>query len=198
MQISVGIRDDILTNPQLPDTRIDIAIDERFESLISERWLQMVMEHALRIALPREQSAVQVSLMVTDDETVKALNAEYRGLNEITDVLSFSATHPGHWEGVAESPDGQGVGPKESSDDPFILPPGELPPLGEIVVSYPQTQKQAITANHPVERELALLIVHGVLHLMGHDHLEPDDQTLMQTQEGIALDAIFSPGAEMR
>lgn len=158
----------------------------------------MVMEHALLVALPVEQREAQVSLLVTDDETVKALNAEYRGLNEVTDVLSFSTTHPGHWEGAEDAPADRYVGPGESCPEIFVLPPDEPPPLGEVVISYPQTQKQATAANHPVDRELALLIVHGVLHLMGHDHLEPAEQSRMQTQERIALEAIFSPGTEMR
>ena len=76
----------------------------------------------------------------------------------------------------------------------FILPPEELPPLGEVIVSYPQTLRQAEQRGEPVERELALLLVHGVLHLVGHDHLEPEETELMQARERAALAEVFQVG----
>ncbi len=64
--------------------------------------------------------------------------------------------------------------------------------LGDIVISYPQVQRQALAGNQPLEREMALLIVHGVLHLMGHDHLGPEEQAEMQAKERAALALLFS------
>jgi probable rRNA maturation factor len=69
----------------------------------------------------------------------------------------------------------------------FVLPPGELSPLGEVIVSYPQAQRQAEQRRAPLEHELALLVIHGVLHLTGHDHLEPEESALMQSKERTAL-----------
>ena len=67
------------------------------------------------------------------------------------------------------------------------MPPGEPLPLGEVIVSYPQAQRQAEERGGRLEHELALLIVHGVLHLVGYDHLEPHDTELMQSREQEAL-----------
>ena len=94
--------------------------------------------------------------------------------------MSFSAEHRGHWEGESEPPE-------DSEDFDFVTPPGELSPLGEVILSYPQAQRQAEQRGVPLEHELALLVVHGVLHLTGHDHLEPEEATLMQSKERSAL-----------
>ena len=102
---------------------------------LSEAWLERALRLALEQALPPETPG-QVSLLVTDDATVRELNRRYRGLDEVTDVLSFSATHQGHWEGDAEPPDA-GLDSAEDWPD-FILPPEELPPLGEVIISYPR------------------------------------------------------------
>lgn len=169
-------------------------MDETFQEELSEKWLILVMERALQVALAPEERRCQVGLLITDDETVRELNGEYRGLDEVTDVLSFSADHPGHWEGDDEAPQDRYLGPDESTPNPFVLPPDQLPPLGEVIVSYPQTRRQAQAGKQPVERELALLIVHGVLHLVGHDHLAADEQDQMQAKEQTALHAIFKLG----
>ena len=167
-----------------------ISVAEDFQAELSEAWLERALRLALEQALPPETPG-QVSLLVTDDATVRELNRRYRGLDEVTDVLSFSATHQGHWEGDAEPP--QDSGPDSAEDWPdFILPPEELPPLGEVIISYPQTRRQAGELNRPVARELALLIVHGVLHLVGYDHEEPAETARMQAREQAALTAIFS------
>ena len=122
--------------------------------------------------------------MVTGDETVRKLNRDYRGLDEVTDVLSFSPLHSGQWEG--ETPeDREGLGGPGNSD--FVYPPGEPVPLGEVVISFPQAQRQALDRSQPVDREMALLIVHGVLHLAGHDHAEPLEETTMKSKEQAAL-----------
>ena len=72
----------------------------------------------------------------------------------------------------------------------FVLPPGEPSPLGEVIISFPQTIRQAQERNGQVEQELALLIVHGVLHLVGYDHMEPEDEAQMQAKERAALAAV--------
>ena len=144
--------------------------------------------------------AAQVAVMVTDDNTVQGLNHEYRGVDEVTDVLSFSADHPGHWEGVDEVPQDR-LGTSLPTDEafPFPLPPDELPTLGEVIISYPQTQRQSraqaeklrMTEEEALKRELALLLVHGVLHLVGHDHIESGQAADMQAKEQAALAPIF-------
>ena len=155
------------------------SLDEPFGAEIDADWLEVVVRAGLMAA--GIVGDTEVSLLITDDETVRALNAEYRGLDETTDVLSFSAEHPGHWEG-------DGDGPSEQAEDSdFVLPPGARQPLGEIIISWPQAQRQAIEHGVSPERELALLVVHGALHLVGHDHLEAEDTSRMQALEREAL-----------
>ena len=159
-----------------------ISVDEPFVHLVDEEWLGRVARSAMVAALATP-GAAQVSLLIAGDATVKELNAEYRGLDEVTDVLSFSAGHQGHWEGDDE-------GPEDVSGVSFILPPGEPEPLGEVIVSYPQAKRQADEQGVSVDRELAHLVVHGVLHLTGHDHVEPEEAALMQAKEQASLAAL--------
>ncbi len=154
-----------------------------------------MVQAALVVALP-EGAECQMSLVITGDETVKSLNRDYRGLDEVTDVLSFSASHSGHWEGEAvpdngpQSREQHGCREQGHQETDFVYPPGEPAPLGDVVISYPQTQRQATGRGVPLDQELALLIVHGVLHLAGYDHLEPDEETEMQAKERLALKGI--------
>jgi probable rRNA maturation factor len=224
--------------------QIYISVSEDFRQDLSEDWLEQALRLALSEALLPDEPC-QVSLLVTDDATVQELNRDYRGLDEVTDVLSFSATHSGHWEGIAEPPPASIESMAESTAEPmpttgpmgtigtigsieigeaaeagaaeagpsdsgpeafpafapddwpdFVLPPDELPPLGEVIISYPQTRRQALALDRPVDQELALLIVHGVLHLVGHDHLEPEETARMQAREQAALSALFQVRGE--
>ena len=86
----------------LPISEIDVSIDPEFAEALSEDWLVSVLQKALIVAVP-DGDPYQVSLMVTGDDTVRQLNKQYRGLDEVTDVLSFSAEHSGHWEGEDEA-----------------------------------------------------------------------------------------------
>ena len=189
-----------------PQRQIHVTIEEPFQGRLSIRWVRKVIASALDQALPEGQAA-QVSVLVTGDETVQGLNRDYRGVDEVTDVLSFSADHPGHWEGDEDFLPNKLTASAEDRPDsdqafPFPLPPDELPTLGEVIISYPQTERQAANQNQvvgasagdggaAVDRELALLLVHGVLHLVGHDHLERLETAEMQAKERAALAPIF-------
>jgi probable rRNA maturation factor len=175
-------------SPQ-PDRQIDVSIETPFQRELSKPWLVEVMAEALRVAFPGE-APCQVSLVVAGDETLQSLNREFRGLDEVTDVLSFSGSVPGRWEGDGEAPGDRYLKPGEE-EMPFVIPPGEAPPLGEVIISYPQACRQALERGEPALRELALLIVHGVLHLGGHDHLAPEETARMKAKESAVLQAIF-------
>ncbi len=172
-----------------PLQEIDISVAYAYQQELSEGWLRIVMEAALAEILPQGELA-QAGLVVTDDETVQELNRQFRGLDEVTDVLSFSASHSGHWAGEISESGSENVKREDAGPFPFTLPPGEPFPLGEVIISFPQTQRQAQERNCPVEQELALLIVHGVLHLVGYDHMEPEEEARMQAKERSALSAV--------
>jgi len=103
----------------------------------------------------RRKPPVEVTLLLTDDDQLQALNKEYRGINQPTDVLSFESgeTLPGMKE-----------------DDPY---------LGDIVISLPMAERQAKQGGHSLKAELQLLTVHGTLHLLGYDHEDPDEKDRM-------------------
>ena len=176
---------------KLSGLQVLVSVDEPYEGEIDYALLEDVARAGLSAAGVAGEA--EVSLLITGDETVRALNAEYRGLDETTDVLSFSAEHPGHWEGEGDGPtdsrfrgnDETGGNDEEEGD--FVLPPGMPRPLGEIIVSWPQAQRQA--GEHEVSpvQELAHLVVHGALHLVGYDHVEPEETALMQEREREAL-----------
>ena len=156
-----------------------VSIDEQFEGELDVTWLESVARAGLMAA--EVAGDAEASLLITGDDTVRQLNAEYRGLDETTDVLSFSTEHAGHWEGEGDEPERQAHG------DEFVLPPGIPRPLGEIIVSWPQAQRQAQERGVSPRDELALLVVHGALHLVGHDHVEPEETARMQDLELRAL-----------
>ena len=194
----------------LPGLQVLVSVDEPYEGEIGATWLEGVARAGLAAAGVAGEA--EVSLLITGDETVRALNSEYRGLDETTDVLSFSAEHPGHWEGEGDGPpdsrfrgnDGEGGngaaggdGAAIGNDGEFVLPPGLPRPLGEIIVSWPQAQRQAGEHGVSALQELAHLVVHGALHLVGYDHVEPEEAALMQAREREALAALtltLSPG----
>ncbi len=159
-----------------------VSIDAPFDDEIGAGWLEDVTRAGLTAA--GVSGEAEVSLLVTDDDTVRALNFEYRGLDENTDVLSFSAEHAGHWEGDGDEP------PAQSDNLEFVLPAGAPEPLGEIIVSWPQAQRQAGEHGVSPMRELALLVIHGALHLVGYDHVEPEEESLMQSREREALESL--------
>ena len=157
-----------------------VSVDELYEGEINPRWLEAVALAALYAA--GVSGNAEVSLLITGDGAVRELNAEYRGLDETTDVLSFSVEHPGHWEG-------DGDGPAQIEDE-FVLPPGFPQPLGEVIVSWPQAQRQADEHGVSPMQELAHLVIHGALHLVGYDHVEPGEAALMQAREREALESL--------
>ena len=177
----------------LPNISAAVQIDlpYKYDGLPESDWLETVIRCALAQVLSPD-SAGQVSLLLTDDVTVRELNRDFRGVDSVTDVLSFSAEHGGHWMGEETPSPSMGEGWGE--DDDFLnfpIPDGEPPALGDIVISVPQAIRQAEAQGAPLLRELALLIVHGALHLLGHDHYEDEERNEMQRLERMALAEIF-------
>lgn len=166
-----------------PSVSVLVSADELYAAEMDVGWLAEVARVALAAGGAPGQG--EVSLHITGDETVRILNAEYRGLDETTDVLSFSAAYAGHWEG-------EGDGPAAPDTADFILPPDAPLPLGEIIVSWPQARRQAVARGVGPRWELAALVVHGALHLIGYDHEQPQDAARMRARENLALNSLPS------
>jgi len=147
---------------------VAVAIEHPLDRSVDVDFLAELAEAALAHAGAPEGG---VSLVITGDYTVQRLNREYRGVDEPTDVLSFGLN---------------GLAKPAIDDEPadeFILPEGNPAEIGEIVISYPYAARTAAATDRPIRDELALLVVHGVLHLLGHDHFEEGETDEMQGRE---------------
>ncbi len=171
------------TRPQ--KRRVDVRVFPSFRGTAPAASVRRAAAAALTLADPDGCSGA--SVVVADDETLHDLNLRFRGFDEVTDVLSF-----GEYGAPVEDtalPAGEPF-----PEDAFPAVPDEEPSLGEVVLSYPMAERQAREHNVPVEREAALLVVHGILHLLGHDHAEPEEEAAMRAIEQQALSALFPSG----
>ena len=155
-----------------PRYEVSIRVEVPFRGRLDRAALRRLAVRVLRaegVTPPAE-----VGLVVTDDETLRDLNRRYRGLDEPTDVLSF-----GH-----EPLDGLRAEPFDGlRTEPFVTPPDGVRRLGEVILSYPTAERQAEEAGRSVQEETAHLVVHGLLHLLGYDHDDPEDERRMRARE---------------
>jgi len=155
-----------------PQYEVSIRVDAPFRGRLDRVALRRLALRVLRaegVAPPAE-----VGLVVTDDETLRDLNHRYRGLDEPTDVLSFG--HEPFDELRAEPFD-------RLRTEPFVTPPDGVRRLGEVILSYPTAEHQAREAGRSVREEAAHLVVHGLLHLVGYDHEDAEDERRMRARE---------------
>jgi probable rRNA maturation factor len=156
------------------ELQLDLEADDPFADQLDADLLFRVVERAL--LAEGIVGAVEVTLVIVDDEEIRALNDAHRGIDEPTDVLSFP---------LEDSPLG---GPGALSVSPrFVTPPEVVRHLGDVVISYPRAEAQAREYGHSIRRELAFLTVHGCLHLLGYDHEEAADREAMRAREEAAL-----------
>jgi len=136
--------------------------------------IRKLIEKAVKLCVKKEgfPYPCEASVTLTDNENIKELNLEHRGIDKATDVLSFP---------IIEYVNGE----------PQIQP-GDIDPdsgrifLGDIIISVEKAFEQAGNFGHSVERELAFLAVHGALHLLGYDHeTETDEKRMFTLQEDI-------------
>lgn len=159
----------------MSDHQVDVYVFDDYRKSISPERLRKVAEASLEMESPNYPLAMDISL--TDDETVRRLNKEYRGLDENTDVLSFSFISQGQYYGDSKPPSSL------EKETPFISPPGQGNRIGEVIISYDQAKRQAQGFNRTVGQEIDFLIVHGVLHLLGQDHMRPQEEAVMTEKQ---------------
>ena len=137
---------------------------------VNPDWLERLDEilplYAQQQGLPEE---MVIGLTFTDDEAIREINREYRQIDRSTDVLSF---------------------PLYERDDEIELYEDELSPFGDIVLSVPHAKAQAEEYGHSLEREVCYLVVHGLMHLAGYDHMEEDEKAEMRAAEEALLKAV--------
>ncbi len=125
------------------------------ESALLQRAARLTLEISTWLNPSLESAPVDadITIVLTDDAQLHELNKEFLGVDAPTDVLSFPA----------------------SESDPET----GTPYLGDILISIPRATQQAQAVGHSVEAEVQLLVVHGTLHLMGHDHAEAEEKARM-------------------
>lgn len=133
----------------IDNRQCEIEVTESMESLI-----ERVIEESLRVEGKTLDYEVSVSLV--NNEEIRELNREYRGVDSETDVLSFPI------------------------EEDLIIP---LPLLGDIIISLEKAKEQGIEFGHGLEREIAYLTAHSMFHLMGYDHMEEDEKEIMRNKE---------------
>ena len=124
---------------------IKLEINNFIRSSLSLDFLKKIVK---KVSAKEKKRSGKVSLALVDEKTIKKLNAWYRGENKITDVLSFALDKPKN----------------------FILPTNKENYLGEIIICYPQAKKQAKKLGHSLQKEIEILFLHGLLHLLGYSH----------------------------
>jgi probable rRNA maturation factor len=146
---------------------IDVQVAARYQ----DRVKPAALRHAAQAALHQQRikRRVEMTVVVTGNAQLRALNRAFREVDAPTDVLSFSATDQ---------------------------PGPDTVYLGDVVISYPQAREQARSGGHPVEAELQLLVVHGVLHLLGHDHYTEAERQVMWKAQAAALKKLGAAIAE--
>lgn len=148
---------------------INVLVDKGFNRRVQKSWLKGIAEQIL-IAQGVDAN-VEISLVIGSQEKVQQLNSKYLGKDKPTDVLAFSML------------------PQSAEPDvaPFVSPPDQTKHLGEVIISYPQAVIQAEEQHHSVKRELTILIIHGVLHLLGYDDVKPQLRRQMRAREAEIL-----------
>lgn len=145
-----------------------IEVNEELVNIINE-----VCEKALRaeeVNIP-----YQISLLFVDNEEIRDINRETRGIDKATDVLSFP---------MLDYPKDK-VFKEVYKDTKFneIYLDGEELVLGDMVLSLERAKEQSIEYNHSFNREVCYLVVHSILHLLGYDHMEDEEKKRMRKRE---------------
>lgn len=157
-------------------SRVDVVLVNRSAVAVDEAILKR-LEAVAAAALAAEGMPpyAEVSVTLVDDDEIQTLNRDYRGKDAPTDVLSFPIWEP---EEIADLR----LHPERYPERPLLL--------GDVVISVPTAIRQAEEYGHGVDRELAYLCVHGVLHLLGYDHEEEAArQAMRQREEAILAEA---------
>ena len=150
---------------------LNLQIAPQFAELVDGDRLIAVAQAVLAHELPGDgdvPAAAGLSIVVVADAEMQGLNRAYRGVDAPTDVLAFAA----------------------SEGEPIGLPEEAPPYHGDVILSYPTAQAQALERGKPVAEELALLVVHGCLHLLGYDHADEAERRRMWARQAEILESL--------
>lgn len=142
--------------------------DEKFNDFLyfldSDEYLKNYVENVLQIEEVESQKPLYLSLMLTDNKTIQVINRDYRNKDMPTDVISFAYHETEEFD----------IGPYDT--------------LGDIVISLERVEEQASEYNHSFKREFFYVLTHGILHILGYDHIEEEDKKEMRKREEFILE----------
>ncbi len=144
---------------------VAVEVDPPYAGAVDADTIVRVAQQVLRYE--QETGPLELGVWITNEDELQVLNRTYRNKDKSTDVLSF--------------------GEAEDDEMTFVFAPEAVRHLGDVAISYPHAVRQAEELGHSTERELSYLLAHGILHLLGYDHEEPDDAQLMREHEEAAL-----------
>ena len=175
-----------------------LYIQNLTKARIDKKFLEKVAEKTLKIAGVKKKA--EISLVIVSNRKIKELNKKYRGIDKITDVLSFG--QPARNASLCSHNDAGGTETllknsrrKNKSRNPktkFIEPPDKILRLGEIFISYQKAKIQAIQYQQTIKKEIAFLFIHGILHLLGYGHVREREAKKMRDSEKKILFSLFN------
>ena len=146
-----------------PRYAVALHVEPRYARRVRSRSLAALARRVL--AAEEVGAGATLSVVVTDDAKVRGLNRRFLGIDESTDVLSFGL----------------------ETKTRFVTSSAAGRQLGEVVISFQTAQRQAREAGHALDDELAHLLVHGILHILGYDHQRPAQERRMRAREDVLL-----------
>ncbi len=154
-----------------------IYMDDRQSLMLINEDLEKTIKEIIDYALKEEQVEIpyEVSVIFVDNNAIREINMDTRGIDSATDVLSFPMLDY----------EGKKVFKECYTDYHFSqidLDDGNLV-LGDIVLSLERAKEQCVEFGHSITREICYLIIHSILHLLGYDHMEDDDKEIMRSRE---------------
>ena len=157
---------------------MNVLIDNRQNIIEIKPEIESFVNKVIKAVLEFENcnDNYEISISFVDNEEIKDLNKQYRNIDAPTDVLSFPMLEFN----------------KKSNDETIVKEVfiDEEIPLGDIVISTEKVIEQAKEYGHGQDRELALLLVHGMLHLLGYDHIQESDEIIMRKKQEEILELL--------
>ena len=161
--------------------RLYLSVNKRVPLPWEGQTLRQMAGRVLRAMLAEEAfpAPAEVSLLITDAEEVRSLNAAYRGINKTTDVLSFPAiVFPAGGDYASIAPFSKEANKTKKEASVF---------LGDIVLNWERVCSQAQDYGHSIEREFSFLLAHSLLHLLGYDHESAKEAAVMEEKQETVL-----------
>ena len=154
-----------------------VYTDNRQNSIEGTDDLINIINEVCDVALKDEEVTIpyQISLLFVDNNEIREINNETRGIDKVTDVLSFPMLD------YPENMVFKNVYKNKKFNEIYL--DGEELVLGDMVLSLERAKEQSIEYNHSFEREVCYLVVHSILHLLGYDHMNDEDKAKMRTRE---------------